>query len=1066
MARIRVVTPARALTPAITLLLALAGLRSARAAAPVRTDFPAGTDPVAVAVADLNADGRPDLVVVNGSSNTVSILLGTATGWAPPLRYATGNSPAAVAVGDVTGDGIPDLVVANVGATTVSVLAGVGDGTFVARPDVNVGGAPSGIVLGDWNGDGKLDLAVTLPAWNTVAVMKGNGAGGFTARQTFGIGGGPQAIAAGDLDGDGHPDLVVAQSTLNAVYVLTGSATGTFDYFDTFPCAASPVAVTLADLDGDGHLDAVVACSGANAISVLKGTGEGDFSNHADFSAGTAPTSLALADFDGDHRTDAIVTNPAAGTVTELYGDGHGAFTAGLAAVMGAGCTGVTAANLNGDSLADFVTANARAGTVCVCVGGGAASVLLTASPNPVYPFELVTLTATVAPLGSVGTVTFYDSTNVLATAPVANGLATAGVRTLGAGSHPLVATWTGGTSGSVTSPTVRELILGNGPVGTTTSITVGPATSVYGQPVFVTATVSPPTATGSVNVDDATSIIGSGQLASGTALITISGLGVGDHVLHCAYAGDANDISSQSATTTVTVTRASSSVTVSSSASPSLGGATVGFTARVSPVAPSSAVPDGSVQFAVDGASFGGPVVLVSGVASSNLTAALGLGPHTVQAVYAGSATFTGATSPVITQVVLQAGTTTTLEVGVNPLPPGGTAQLQAFVAPVAPFGGVPNGSVQFLVDGVATGAPAALVSGGTAWVSIPGLPPGVHPVQAAYAGSLGYRASVSASQSLTVLEYRPLIRSVADVRADQGRLVRIVVSPSALDAAGSATPIVRYSVFRRADAAPIAAPGPVGPAQAVLAGWDQVAAFDAYQDSVYSVLAPTLADSSALGTHWSTYRVRAATASPGAYFDSPPDSGYFVDNLPPSSPAPFTAERAPNATHLHWGANAEPDFATYRLYRGADADFVPGPGNLVVQQPDTGYVDVTSAASAYKLAAVDLNGGESPFAVLTPDEQWTPPTAPAFALDAVSPNPCAGPGLVVHFALPSSAPARLELLDIGGRRVASLDAGAMGAGRHAADLLAGASPRAGLYFVRLAQGGERRTARVVLVR
>ena len=81
----------------------------------------------------MNGDGKPDLVVANDGSNTVSVLLGNGNGtFQAQQTFATGVDPTSVALGDVNGDGKPDLVVANDGSDTVSVLLGNGNGTFQA----------------------------------------------------------------------------------------------------------------------------------------------------------------------------------------------------------------------------------------------------------------------------------------------------------------------------------------------------------------------------------------------------------------------------------------------------------------------------------------------------------------------------------------------------------------------------------------------------------------------------------------------------------------------------------------------------------------------------------------------------------------------------------------------------------------------------------------------------------------------------------------------------------------------------------------------------------------------
>jgi hypothetical protein len=211
----------------------------------------------------------------------------------------------------------------------------------------------------------------------------------------------------------------------------------------------------------------------------------------------------------------------------------------------------------------------------------------------------------------------------------------------------------------------------------------------------------------------------------------------------------------------------------------------------------------------------------------------------------------------------------------------------------------------------------------------------------------------------------------------------------------------------------------------------------------------------------------VEAEELAGGAYWSSPPDSGYSVDNLAPPAPAPFTGEFADGVATLHWGVSPAPDFAAFRLYRGNSPDFVPGPDNLVTARADTGYVDHGGRAFLYKLAAVDVHGNEGPCAFLQPAGTVdVPDGAPvAFALQAVYPNPSVGGRLSVTFSLATADRARLELLDVRGRQVQSREVGALGAGRHAVDLTEGRRLTAGLYLVRLTQGGRARVARVVVL-
>ena len=258
----------------------------------------------------------------------------------------------------------------------------------------------------------------------------------------------------------------------------------------------------------------------------------------------------------------------------------------------------------------------------------------------------------------------------------------------------------------------------------------------------------------------------------------------------------------------------------------------------------------------------------------------------------------------------------------------------------------------------------------------------------------------------------------------------------------------------------------GRANPAGVQLAGWDYVLTVPATGDTAYNVVVPTLADSNQTGLNLSVFFVRGVTATAGEHYDSVPDSGYSVDNLPPAPPAPFTAARVSGSTYLHWGANGESDFWYYKLYRGSDPAFTPGPGSLVASRSDTGYVDAgASASSTYKLTAVDANGNESSPAVVSPSGTTAVDAdGPlAFGLERVRPNPTTSRNLTVSFALASDAPARVELLDVAGRVMASRELA--GAGRRTLDLAAGTHLAPGLYLVRLSQGGQHRTERVAVV-
>jgi hypothetical protein len=512
-----------------------------------------GNGPNAVAMADVNGDGIPDLIVANWCTNSgctassVGVLLGNGDGtFKTAVAYPSGGLYAdSVAVGDFNGDGKPDIVVGNCGypkITTcdlasngnVAVLLNTGNGTFASAVPYSLGtniGAAS-VAVADL-GNGTLDLIVAAGSatGSTVDVLVGNGDGTFKSAVPYNSGGFTAlSVTVADVNGDNKPDLVVANwctdntCVASSVGVLLGKGDGTFDAavaYDSGGFLANSVAI--GDVNGDGKPDVVVGNANtsttvsAGNVGVLLGNGDGTFQTAVPYSrAGVGATSVVISDVNGDGKLDLAVANcgttgmgcgHADGDLVTLLGNGDGTFQAPVSHGSGGNSPfGLAVGDVNGDGRPDLVAAN------CVSnqcgSGAGELGVLLntsltttatglTSSLNPSALGDAVTFTATVTGNPAfykgtpTGTVTFKDGTTALGS-PVAlnsSGVATLATSTLAVGTHGITAVYSGDTHFTISTSPALQQVVQG--AATTTGLSISPGSVAVGGKVTLTATVA-----------------------------------------------------------------------------------------------------------------------------------------------------------------------------------------------------------------------------------------------------------------------------------------------------------------------------------------------------------------------------------------------------------------------------------------------------------------------------------------------------------------------------------------------------------------------------------------------
>jgi hypothetical protein len=515
-----------------------------------------GSEALSVAVADVNGDGKPDLVVSNSYfSDTVGVLFGNGDGtFQPVVTYSSGGSfPVSVAIADVNGDGKPDILVANSSSCdtctddgVVGVLLNNGDGTFQPAVTYSSGGTgrnlnntgPS-LVVADLNDDGKLDVAVT--AVSSIGVLLGNGDGTFKPAVNYTLGGDEVALATGDVDGDGKPDLIEANLDLNNVGVLLGNGDGTFQAAMTFDYGgAFTLGLAFEDVNGDGRRDVVVTNYGGagSFVSVLLNA-----------TGGTKPTTTTTTSTPNPSNYLQPVTLTANVTATSGKPKGVVIFRDGQTALGSASLV---------DGNASFSLTSLSPGTrsitalyegsgafepgasaiVTQSVGTAITTTAVTSSRNPVPIGARLTYTATVTtpyPGGTSGLMTFQDNGVTVATGGYSyrTSYATTGI-------HSIIAIFTGDANNAgSTSPPLTQGVAGR----SQTVVTTSGSPSHVGQTVTFTAMVTSVYGAipdgDSVTFYDGSNAIGAGVTRGGAAIFSTSSLTAKTHVIKAVYSGD-----------------------------------------------------------------------------------------------------------------------------------------------------------------------------------------------------------------------------------------------------------------------------------------------------------------------------------------------------------------------------------------------------------------------------------------------------------------------------------------------------------------------------------------------
>ena len=270
---------------------------------------------------------------------TLSLLAMTAMAqqFQQPLVISTGSWPSGVVAADLNGDGRTDLIYTDYGATptasTTHVLLSNGDGTFAAGQSIPTAGAS--IAVADFNHDGRADLAWV---WGAVGLGKaylalGNGDGTFAPAQqlgTFAILGtnAPlfRYVMGAQLHDTGFMDLLVEDAANPSLITLTSDESGTLVRIVGTELRRGVGPMATADLNGDGHIDLVIQSVIAGEADVFLGSADGLLTAARVFTGSSATQSMLLHDVDDDGHPD-LVLEGVEGRIEIFHGNADGSFS-------------------------------------------------------------------------------------------------------------------------------------------------------------------------------------------------------------------------------------------------------------------------------------------------------------------------------------------------------------------------------------------------------------------------------------------------------------------------------------------------------------------------------------------------------------------------------------------------------------------------------------------------------------------------------------------------------------------------------------------------------------------
>jgi len=286
--------------------------------------FDMGGDPKAGNGSNAGMDNSyyPDLAVLNGLTNTVSVFLNdSGAGFDGAPMFWAGQYPSAICAARIR-DIIPmDLIIGNSWSMELIIMFNDGWGNFSQGNKVVLSNDIRQIKSADLDGDHDLDLIVVT---SELEILFNSGSGVFGTPVVYDAGPGYFGDAcAADFDADGDLDVAGANAE-NKIVRWFNQGDGTFEAPTIFPASTWPSRIAASDLDRDGDYDLVLGDFNEDVIMVSVNDGNGNFSTEGKYSPGSGgPSAIAVADFDGDNDDDVISANSGTDNISVFLNKTH-----------------------------------------------------------------------------------------------------------------------------------------------------------------------------------------------------------------------------------------------------------------------------------------------------------------------------------------------------------------------------------------------------------------------------------------------------------------------------------------------------------------------------------------------------------------------------------------------------------------------------------------------------------------------------------------------------------------------------------------------------------------------